>query len=120
MSATKASGESPRGTATQADPAHNNLEQAMTVPKKLIESQLQTSSALLNFASQRMQAQAEFLGRFSHCGSLDEAAKMQTKFFEAMLADYSHEMSHLAELARANTILATDAMRESTKIEKPN
>ena len=119
MGMAKTSGETPRVAALDANFVHENFGKAMDVPKKMMESQLQASSALLSFAGQRMQAQAEFLGHFSHCHTLDEAAKMQTKYFEAMMADYSREMAHLAELARSSATLATDAVREAAKVEKP-
>jgi len=118
MSATKTSGEASRVAASEAALIQDNFGKAMGVSKKLLENQLQTSSALLNFAGQRMQAQADFLGRFSSCHTLDEAAKMQTKYFEAMIADYGRELTHLAEIARTNTIMATDAMRETARAEK--
>lgn len=119
MTNTKTTDEAPRTAAFDANFIQDNFGKAVGVPKKLLESQLEASSALLSFAGQRMQAQADFLGRFSHCHTLDEAAKMQTKYFEAMMADYSREMAHLAELARSSATLATDAMREAAKIDKP-
>jgi len=118
MSATKTSGEASHVAASETAFIQDNFGKAMGMSKKLLESQLQTSSALLSFAGQRIQAQAEFLGRFSSCHSLDEAAKAQTKYFEAMIADYGRELTQLAEMARASTIMATDAMRETTKAGK--
>ena len=95
-------------------PTQANFGAALSVPKKLVETQLRTSSELLNFASQRMHAQAEFLGRFMQCATLDEAAKVQGQYFEGMIADYGREIKHLAELAQEATMMATDAAREAT------
>jgi hypothetical protein len=120
MGTAKAIGEAPRVAGFDAHAIQDKFGKAMDMPKKMMESQLQASSALLSFAGQRMQAQAEFLGHFSNCHTLDEAAKMQAKYFETMMADYSREMAHLAELARSSATLATDAMREAAKVEKPN
>jgi hypothetical protein len=116
MSQTKS--EATRVAMPDVNFVQDNFGKAMEAPKKFMETQLQTSSALLNFASQRMLAQAEFLGRVSHCTSFEEAAKMQAKFFESMMSDYSREMAHLTELARSNAVIATQAVKEATKAER--
>jgi hypothetical protein len=103
MGATKSPGQTSSVIAVSADDVQKGLAKSMIAPKKMLEANLRAGSALLSFASQRMQAQAEFLGRFMHCDSLEQAAAMQTKFFETMVSDYGREMNELMEIARDNS-----------------
>ncbi len=103
MGATKSPGPTSSATAVNAVAVQEGLAKSMMAPKKMLEANLRAGSALLSFASQRMQAQAEFLGRFMHCDSLEQAAAMQTKFFETMVSDYGREMNELMEIARDNS-----------------
>lgn len=117
MGATKSPGQTPSVIALDADAVQQGLAKSMMAPKKMLEANLRAGSALLTFASQRMQAQAEFLGRFMHCGSLEQAATMQTKFFETMIGDYSREMKELMEIARENSAFL-GAAAEPSKTDK--
>ncbi len=82
------------------------------MPGKLFAAQIAASRELLAFAGKRMQAQAEFIEKMSHCGSLDQAATTQRAFFETANEHYSAELGQLMEFANKNMSLMTDAAVE--------
>lgn len=118
MGATKSPGQTSSAIAVNADAIQEGIAKSMLVPRKMIEANLRAGSALLSFASQRMQAQVEFLGRFLHCDNVEQAAAAQKEFFEAMIADYSREMNELMEIARENSAFLAGAATEAPKAGK--
>jgi hypothetical protein len=93
--------------AFDAGAVQESLAKAAAIPKKMLEANLKAGSTMLSFASRRMQAQAEFLGRFARCANLEEAAAMQKDYFEALVGDCSRELNVLMEIARENSALLT-------------
>jgi hypothetical protein len=115
MGATKNPGQPPSVIAPGADAVQDSIARSIMVPKKMLEANLRAGSALLNFASQRMQAQAQFLARFLRCDNVEQAATMQKEFFEKMIGDYSGEMNELMQIARENSaFLATGTAEPPT------
>ncbi|MGL4636144.1 MAG: phasin family protein [Beijerinckiaceae bacterium] len=78
------------------------LAQAMEIPKKVMEANLDTGSELLTFMSRRMKAQADLFSGVGHCHDMTEAADMQRNFWAKVTKDYTEEMNHLSEIARKN------------------
>ncbi len=111
MAATKNPSQ-PSAIAFSADAVQDGIAKSIMIPKKILEANLRAGSALLNFASQRMQAQAQFLGRFVRCDNVEQAATMQKEFFETIIGDYSREMNELMQIARENTALLDAATLE--------
>ena len=118
MGATKSSGQTPSAIGVDADAVQESVAKSIMVPKKMLEANLRAGSALLNFASQRMQAQAEFLGRFLRCDNVEQAAAMQKEFFETMIGDYGREMNELMEIARENSAFVAAGTGEASKTGK--
>ncbi len=113
MGATKSPGPTSSGIAVNADAVQEGIARSMMAPKKMLEANLKAGSALLTFASHRIQAQAEFLGRFMHCDNVEQAATMQSKFLETMIGDYSREMNELMQIARDNSAFLGAAFEPS-------
>ena len=98
----------------------DGMAKAMTMPQKMLEAHLATSSELFNFISRRIQAQAELLDTISHCADIDDAASAQNAFFEKAAVHYGHEMSQLMEITRKNLSMVTDALIEPPNIANPH
>lgn len=106
MGATKDPGQAGASAfAFGGDAVQEGLAKAVVIPRKMLEANLKAGSSLLSFASQRMQAQAEFFGRFVHCANVEEAATLQKDYFETLIGDYSRELNALTELARESSAL---------------
>ncbi len=118
MGATKGPGQTSSVIAVNADTVQEGIAKSMLAPRKMMEANLKAGSALLSFASQRMQAQAEFLARFLHCDNVEQAATAQKEFFEAMVGDYSREMTELMEIARENSAFLAGGATEPPKAGK--
>jgi len=103
MGAVNSPSQPPSAIAVSADAVQDSIARSILVPKKMLEANLRAGSALLNFASQKMQAQAQFFGRFVRCDNVEQAATMQKEFFETMIGDYSREMNELVQIARENS-----------------
>ncbi len=118
MAETKTAGQTSSMIGAGAEQVQDGLAKSMLVPRKMLEANLRAGSALLNFASHRMQAQADFLGRVLRCDNVEQAATMQKEFFENMVGDYSREMSELMEIARENTAVLGGIATGSAKVGK--
>ena len=89
--------------------ANLGMAKVMNVPRKIFETQLATGSELLNFASRRLEAQAELLGTVSHCGKLEDIVGAQRKFFEFASEQYSKEFGHIFNATWKNIAHMADA-----------
>ncbi len=118
MGATKSPSQAPSAIPLNADAVQDSIAKSIMVPKKMLEANFKAGSALLSFASHRMQAQAEFLGRFLHCDNVEQAATMQKEFFETMIGDYSREMNELMEIARENSAFLATGTAEPPRTGK--
>jgi hypothetical protein len=108
MSASKTAGTSGQQTAGMGPTddltrtVQDGLAQAMAIPKRIIEANLDTGAELLTFMSRRMKAQADLFSGVGHSHDMTETSDMQRTFWEKVHKDYSEEMNHLAEIARKN------------------
>ena len=111
-------GQTSSAIALDAEAVQDGVAKSMMVAEEDDRGESRAGSALLGFAGQRMQAQAEFLGRFMHCDSVEQAATMQKEFFETMIGDYGREMNELMEIARENSAFIAAATAEPPKTGK--
>jgi hypothetical protein len=81
---------------------HNGIASAITMPKKLMETQLDVGAELLAFMGRRMKAQADLWSSLGHCSDLSEATNMQKCFIEKVTKDYTEEATQLSDIARKN------------------
>ncbi len=118
MGATKSPGRASSAIDADADAIQDSIMKSIMVPKKMLEANLRAGSALLSFAGLRMQAQAEFFGRVLRCDNVEQAATMQKEFVEAMVGDYSREMTELMEIARENSAFLASGTAAPSKTGK--
>jgi hypothetical protein len=95
-----------------AQAVDTRLTIAMTLPRKVMEANLQTTAELLTFMSRRMKAQAELWDGLGHCTDAAQASEMQRRFFDGVTQDYRDEMTTIVELARRNLNAVTGLMTE--------
>jgi hypothetical protein len=107
--------ESSAKSAPPIGPEFFNGLEPLAAAKSMLEPPLRASSALLNFAGERMRAHAEFYGHAAQCRSFEDATHLQAEFLQAMSNDYAREMKILAEIA-----FAAPSPAASTKSLEPS
>jgi hypothetical protein len=85
---------------------------ALALPQRMAEVNFEAASELMTFMSRRMEAQSELFRGLGHCRDFSGLAEMQRGFWEQASADYSKEVSQLADIARANLAKVTGLVAE--------
>jgi len=88
------------------------LTMALGLPQRMAEVNFEAASELMTFMSRRMEAQSELLRDLGHCRDFNGLAEMQREFWQQASADYSKEVSQLADIARANVAKVTGFVAE--------
>jgi hypothetical protein len=88
------------------------LTLALALPQRMAEVNFEAASELMIFMSRRMEAQSELFRGLGHCRDFSGLAEMQREFWKQASADYSKEMSQLADIARANVAKVTGFVAE--------
>ena len=117
MSATDEGGSSPSAIGLSADAIGEGIARSLTLPRALIDANLRTGSALLEFAGQCVHAEAEFLQRLFRCRDLEQASTLHARFVAAMIGEGGRELTELMAVARENVALIADAAEPAPTIQ---
>ena len=109
MSATCAGGSFPRATGPGAEALEDGIARSLALPRALIEANFRTGATLLEFAGQRVHAEAEFLERLFTCRDLEQASALHARFVAAMIGEGGRELTELMAVARENVARIVDA-----------
>jgi len=109
MSATCAGGSFPRATGPGAEAVEDGIARSLALPRALIEANLRTGAALLEFAGQRLHAETEFLERLFDCRDFEQASTLHARFVAAMIGEGGRELTELMAVARENVARIVDA-----------
>jgi hypothetical protein len=109
MGATNAGGSSPSATGLGAEAVEDEIARSLTLPRALIEANLRTGAALLEFAGQCVRAETEFLERLFTCRDLEQASALHARFVAAVIGEGGRELTELMAVARENVALIADA-----------
>ena len=86
----------------------NHATPSWLPPGPVFAAQIAASQEILDFASKRMRAQADFIESLSHCDNLEQATSRHREFLAAAGQQYSEEMSQLMGLVHKNLSAITD------------
>ena len=94
MSATDAGGSFRDAIGLGAE-AIDGIARSLTLPRALIDANLRTGSALLDFAGQCVHAEAEFLEQLFRCRGLEQASTLHAHFVATMIGEGGRELTEL-------------------------
>ncbi len=112
MTSTKNSQTVPFAPENLSKSVEASMAAALSLPQKIVETNLDAAGELLNFMSRRVKSQADFLRDIGHCKDLAGAVEMQRKFWSHISDDYGREMGQLSEMAKGNIAKATKLVAE--------
>jgi hypothetical protein len=117
MRATDEGGSSPSAIGLSAEAFGAEIARSLTLPRALIDANLRTGSALLEFAGQCVHAEAEFLQRLFRCRDLEQASTLHARFVAAMIGEGGRELTELMAVARENVALIADAAEPAPTLQ---
>jgi hypothetical protein len=89
------------------DPAF--AERVMMTQRQMADMSLMMAREMMDFATRRFRAQAEFVESLTRCGDPQQLMETQLRFLAQTSSDYADEMSHIAKAVRT-TAAANEAM----------
>jgi hypothetical protein len=116
MSATYAGGSSSSAIGLGDEAIEEGIARSLTLPRALIDANLRTGSALLEFAGQCVHAEAEFLERLFRCRDLEQASTLHARLVAAMIGEGGRELTELMAVARENVALIADAAEPAPSV----
>ena len=116
MSATRAGGSSANATGPNAEPIEDEIARSLTLPRALIDANLRTGAALLDFAGQCVHAETEFLERLFTCHDLQQASTLHARFVAAMIGEGGRELTELMAVTRENVAQIADAAQPAPAV----
>lgn len=85
---------------TASDTVKSVFAFAANGPQQAVNAWLRINAECLRFASHRLAAQSELLGKLCQCGNADEFVAAETRFLENAADEYSQEIDQIAEVVR--------------------
>ena len=116
MGATNPRGSFPPATGLGAATVEDEIARSLALPRALIEANFRTGATLLEFAGQRVHAEAEFLERLFTCRDLEQASALYARFVAAMIGEGGSEVTELMAVARQNVALIADAVAPAAAV----
>jgi len=89
------------------DPAF--AERVFMTQRQIADMTLVMAREMMDFATRRFRAQAEFVESLARCGDPQQMMDAQLRFVAQATSDYADEMSHMAKTVRT-TVAANEAV----------
>jgi hypothetical protein len=89
-------------------------ERVFMTQRQMADVTLMMAREMMDFATRRFRAQAEFVESLARCGDPQQMMETQLRFVAQATSDYADEMSHMAKTVRT-TVAANEAV-SGTKV----